>query len=387
MNRTLKRFISMLLTSTLLSAFTLSATASTDAKTLAPEAQTYINFSLGDENSSVDSIIPVQDTHGQEYAQFILTQADGEITGYMILCTLDDISTLLESGTGVASAAFAQYIAEKCTTDNPLIYVFPGTFIVKQSDNTYISVTEQTLEGTAISSLDSINDDTVAQIHQINETVDSKQPRLTEVSSLRNWKQGSFVPVIRNNTTKWYGCHQYWLYQYNFTTEAVSDTACGVAAASNAFHYLATNKSGKSKLFTKSSMSENSFASFMWEVGSYITPSPIGVFTTDMMASGAKSYAASKGVSLSTNKISMGSWTNAYSGVRSALSNDCPVLMLTSVSPVPNLKWHWVTITRLYMDNSNYAIVSTSNWADQKEVNFTLWYNTSMANTGLIYFS
>lgn len=71
--------------------------------------------------------------------------------------------------------------------------------------------------------------------------------------------------------------------------------------------------------------------------------------------------------------------------MRTGLNAESPVLVLNWNSPIADLDWHWVTVTKIYGDNVSMYMV-TSNWGERETYDFNTWVNGSSVYKGTIYF-
>jgi len=166
-----------------------------------------------------------------------------------------------------------------------------------------------------------------------------------------------------------------------------ANRSCGVTAAANVMYYMATHISGKSALYNQTgSLTKAKFNAFQRSVYDYLNPSIIGVPTLNSMINGVVDYAASRGVTL-TPITSPASWThsNVLNYMRTGLNAESPVLVLNWNSPIADLDWHWVTVTKIYGDNVSMYMV-TSNWGERETYDFNTWVNGSSVYKGTIYF-
>lgn len=272
-------------------------------------------------------------------------------------------------------------VTKTAGNSDAMIYEFPSAFIAK-IDGSYFKIC---ING----ELEEIKDtseykSTIVSFLSKNVPSSNMTQATTVYGSLTNWDSGKFVPVSVSGGY-YYGGYQGWL-----TDEGVSkfyaDRSCGVTAASNMFHYIAKNVSGKSKLYDKSGITKSNFSSFQKDVYGYISPAIWGIPTLETMISRVEAFASAKGVSLKATKSSA-SWTktNVRTYVGSGLNKQSPVLLLTWNSPIPDLSMHWVTVTRLYNSGSGVKMV-TSNWAEKQIYDFSTWVNGSSLYKGVIYF-
>ncbi|WP_425515999.1 RHS repeat-associated core domain-containing protein [Ligaoa zhengdingensis] len=205
-----------------------------------------------------------------------------------------------------------------------------------------------------------------------------------------------------------YGGTQNW-----FGQQWQVNSGCGTVAAANMLAYMALNDDQFSALYTYPDLTYDSYKSYQNDIIRYVTPLSItrledehgniidgfggmGIWFPSALASGAKSYAISKGATLKShirNNV-MTSFHSATNFIRNALSNDRPVGMVTLLNP--SLKFddgksydrHWVTITSINQSKGHdeYDTLTVSSWNTDYTIdwNTTFWLNTPYV--GLIYF-
>jgi len=167
-----------------------------------------------------------------------------------------------------------------------------------------------------------------------------------------------------------------------FTTYA--NRSCGVTAASNMMQYMSEHVSGKSNLYTQSTM--YGFSDYQKDVYDYLDPAIYGIPGINTMIDRVKAFATSEGVDLD-EVLSNETWneTNVRNYIASGLNSENPVLLITWDSIIPDLETHWVTVTKLYGSYGNTTMV-TSNWAEKEEYDFSLWVSAGSMYGGVIYF-
>lgn len=332
--------------------------------------------------TSEEQWILLKDMLGTDYAYFVpLLDIDGTIAGYSVISFIGGGARTLVSAAGENAAALTTNVIKTASDSDAMIYEFPNAFIAKMDDSYFkICLTGELEEIKDTNEYES----TTVNFLSKNAPSTNMTQATTVYGTLTNWDSGKFVPVSISGGY-YYGGFQGWL-----TDEGVSqfyaNRSCGVTAASNMFHYMAKNVSGKSKLYDKPGITKANFSSFQRDVYDYISPAVWGVPTLDTMISRVESFASAKGVSLKATKSSA-SWTetNVRNYVAGGLNKQSPVLLLTWNSPIPDLSMHWITVTRLYDSGSGTKMV-TSNWAEMQTYDFSTWVNGSSVYKGVIYF-
>ena len=165
---------------------------------------------------------------------------------------------------------------------------------------------------------------------------------------------------------------------------------CGPTTASNLFVQLARSDPHFASLCPYDPATQAGFLSLMEEVWRYITPTLMGVNTTDLFVRGAVRYAAERGVTLRPrvleipllaanrpDKKALGAF------MEDAFGENLPVAFLNLCNGgVGNLeKWHWVTMVSINRDTL---------WAeicDQGEkfaIDLALWLRATTRNGGFV---
>jgi hypothetical protein len=304
------------------------------------------------------------------------------LCGYSVVSSVNDNNRELVSAVGPDATDYATMIL-KCLSSKKgeLIYEFPESFFIKKGKTYYHIDGSGTL--VKVKNIKDYEKNGVAK-HLSKKSPPVSAFGTTTYGQLAHWQQGQFIPIIDAGIT-YYGGSQDWL-----TNEGVSQSwvnrSCGVTAASNMMYYLSKYKSGKSKLYSGTWITKRIFSQHQKDVYGYVNPTIIGIPSLENMVSKVKSFALAKGVGL-TDVRSSASWneTNVRNYVSAGLRSECPVLLLTYNSKIPELKYHWVTVTRLYNDGSSTKMV-TSNWSSQVIYDFSTWANMGSAYSAVIYF-
>lgn len=211
--------------------------------------------------------------------------------------------------------------------------------------------------------------------------------------SLINWESGKFVPVVDVATGRaYYGGHQRWLLDEG-VSKFYSDRSCGVTAITNMLVYLAQNSPEKVSLIGNNvtninslSIKKSDYSAIQKSVYNRIMPAIWGVPTVNTITSRVQNYATIRGVTLKVVKYSkIWSEGNVKAFIANALNKNRPVLLLTWNSVIPDLKLHWVTVTRLYETETGTKMV-TSNWGNMQTYDFNVWVNGSSLHRGVVYF-
>ncbi|GHV33266.1 hypothetical protein FACS18949_06730 [Clostridia bacterium] len=329
--------------------------------------------------------IPLFDTTGIQYAFFVpLTDELANIVGYSIVSDIYGKNTILATCEGSGGAIMANNVLtvfENRGTDEIIAYEFPDAFFIGNS-NGYEKIN---LVGAPVPVADISEFETnTVELLSVPTSPFQTFAISTVYAFLAHWDYGGFVPVYDSDGT-YYGGFQGWL-----ADEGVSsfwaDRSCGVTAAANALYYMSQYVSGKSSLYTKSNISKASFSQFQKQLYDYsLSPAIWGIPNLSTMKAKVESWASYRGVSLSGH-LDSSTWntTNVKNYIVAGLNSERPVLLETWNSPVSDLAFHWVTVTRIYKDGTDKIL--TSNWAGKTEYDFATWCNGSSAYKAVLYF-
>jgi hypothetical protein len=343
-----------------------------------------LNYNVDEKhNIKIDgNFIPLETISGERYA-FLIPLVNGrQFIGYMVMGAVDGNYLMLELS--FSDPKFTNHIIEE-SQKNTIIYKFPSGFITKE-DNEYFLISHN-LKKHNISH--SISDYSTAVIHMLTERneFDFQPSSLYESVGLTNWQ--NFTPVYFGTTT-YYGGYQDWLgpNYYGFVSQFWADRSCGVTAAANAAYHMSVYKSGMGNLYNRTSLSRYQFTLHMYDVYEYISPAIYGIPDINTMASRFKAFASSRNVNLNGVFWNV-PWNivNVSNYIKSGLSINSPVLLVTWNTSIPDLAYHWVTITRYHRTDAGDRYFTASNWASRRVYNLDVWVNESGLYRGVIYFN
>ena len=213
---------------------------------------------------------------------------------------------------------------------------------------------------------------------------DESNSNITIYASLKSWDTGAFVPISDSGGI-YYGGYQGWLTDENIS-KFWADRSCGLTAAANMFYYMAKNVSGKSALYTKTDITKASFSAFQKELYDHsLSPAVYGIPGSSTMKRKVEKWASSRNVPLTAHPFK-GAWsvTNVRNHIIAGLNAERPVLLQTWNSTIPNLSWHWVTVTRIYRDGTDKIL--TSNWGGKEVYDFETWCKGPGIYKSVLYF-
>ena len=213
---------------------------------------------------------------------------------------------------------------------------------------------------------------------------DETNANITIYASLKNWDTGAFVPVSDSRGV-YYGGYQGWLTDENIS-KFWANRSCGVTAAANMLYYIAQNISGKSELYTKSDITKASFSAYQRQIYDHsLSPAVYGIPGSSSMKRKVENWASSRNVPL-TGRQFKEPWnvTSVRNYIVEGLNAERPVLLQTWYSPIPELAWHWVTVTRIYNDGTDKIL--TSNWGRKVVYDFETWCKSPGIYKSILYF-
>ena len=183
---------------------------------------------------------------------------------------------------------------------------------------------------------------------------------------------------IFDSEVAYYGGNQHW-----FPKKAHQLSGCGPVAAANITAYLSQTFPNKfNNLYPyKGIFNKKDFVEHMIEIRKYVRPGIFGLTSVQQFSDSVLSFSQSRGVSLiphilEGNSISM---NEAINFISQALCQKLPVAILVlkhSVKELEDYTWHWMTITRLWLNpqnNKHYITVST--YGERREIDLDLLWN------------
>ncbi len=213
---------------------------------------------------------------------------------------------------------------------------------------------------------------------------------------LRRWREGEFVPAP-DALGSHYGVFQQWMAEPQLGNRKLGPMAtgqsCAMAAAVNTAAYLSAKKETAGLLATDDTPSADKLAltRLMREFFDRFSPKPWGVPLASLVARPFVKWAAERGVFLRARQLEQplvkGQKAKevAMRFIEKGLSLDTPVLMVNWLTYTPELRWHWVTITRAYYEEGeNY--ITVSNWGQQRTYSFDKLYQNRTSYRAFVYF-
>ena len=385
MKKTMSMLLALILVFSLCCpAYAASDTAKNDA--LASAVQDVVTREHGDMVvASRADWLPLEDVSGTAYAYFIPLKSGDSINGYSVISHVGRSNKILKTASGPVSSDLASAII-RTAADNDvarIIYEFPNSFLAEKNSSYYKICTSGALE---LVNAEDYNKTNAAYFTSASAASQNQTREEITYGELDDRTVGSFIPIPDSNGGYYYGGYQGWLTEQG-VSQFYANRSCGVTAAANVMYYMATHVSGKSALYNQTgSLTKAKFNTFQKSVYNYLNPSIIGVPTLNAMINGVVDYAESRNVTL-TPITSPASWThsNVRNYMSAGLNAESPVLVLNWNSPIADLDWHWVTVTKLYGDNVSMYMV-TSNWGERETYDFNTWVDGSSVYKGTIYF-
>lgn len=364
-------------------------------------AQVNIDAFISDEITyQADTIYPsedfisVFDLYGNVFAYLVpLNKIDEGEIGYIIVGALRDGFTSYSTNLNPESI---QYIRDVMSEDSnsSLIMIPPFTMMVKMGEKYYdISSKEDMVDVTSSISgyeLDYVEEYSIIRKEERKEDIrnildmSEKEIETYENRALGATLRGEANFVNINGT--FYGCNQEWTQDYKAN-------GCGPAAAANVLYYMSDQKSSCSSLYPYSTISKTNFTNYLEDVCDYLDPSMIGMMSYSQWATKVKSFANTKGVSLSYKSYPFSySQENCEQFIFNGLRANSPVATLnarlgSSRVSIDGLNYHWITVTK-FNSTSAGSQITFSTWGERESFNFDTYYAyaSTATNSGLVYF-
>lgn len=193
--------------------------------------------------------------------------------------------------------------------------------------------------------------------------------------------------------TPTFGCDQSW-----YPSWWKRQSGCGPSTAANQFAYLANQiKELENLSQVKAPFEKNSFVNHMQTIWRYITPGMGGTNSTKKFVDGALEYFQAVNLELTPFVFDVSpiatrskdeNLEKAADFLQSGLKANCPIAFLNlDNGKVENLhRWHWVTIVQADFDKDK-IFVTVSDEGVKKVLDFSLWFQTTTKEGGLVYFS
>lgn len=193
---------------------------------------------------------------------------------------------------------------------------------------------------------------------------------------------------IKDNTTNqlFYGCNQDW-----YPKARQRRAGCGPSVFSNILLYLFYENYG-----TEMGIYKENAMQLMDDIWEYVTPTLLGVYSTEIFVKGALAYADEKGIDLAYAVFDITEGKNFRPDleeivrfIQSGLKQGVPVAFLNLCSgSAKNVdRWHWMTLVSLERQALNDVIfVKFIDNGEIKETDLKVWYDTTTLGGGLVYF-
>lgn len=182
------------------------------------------------------------------------------------------------------------------------------------------------------------------------------------------------------------GCNQEWYFGARQRR-----SGCGPTVFSNILLYLFHEVYAKNACVYK----EDALA-LMEEVWQYITPTLLGVYSTEIFIRGALEYGQEKGMDYEYALLGVGGEHSCKSAleetvrfVKIGLARGVPVAFLNLCSGrAKNIdRWHWMTVISLEEDRDADGIkMGILDNGERKETDLKVWYDTTAMGGGFVYF-
>ena len=190
------------------------------------------------------------------------------------------------------------------------------------------------------------------------------------------------------NIEGFFGGDQQW-FEDILNSNYLTKKGCSVIAMTNYFIYIANTKREYAKLVPENLLgkriTKTEYIKFADMLSTFLKPKIYGVPFLFPMNNGIRKYAKKNGMSLVAQNYNF-TWKirNIVTYIIGAIANGYPVLMLTLNHKNPDVKFHWVTITSIYYDDS--WKIECSNWGTKRVYDLEKWFKEKSLYKGLIYY-
>lgn len=148
-----------------------------------------------------------------------------------------------------------------------------------------------------------------------------------------------------------YGGRQSW-FEERMNDHYGAMRGCGMVAIINQLAALASYDPRAKALLPESGLPStiDDYVKWVYEMKPYLWPTLIGIPFGFILRRGANRYAKSKGIRLKWSCLrGVKSKDKELAFIHRALANGVPVAEVLWWSPLPELRWHWISITGIQM--------------------------------------
>ena len=208
---------------------------------------------------------------------------------------------------------------------------------------------------------------------------------------MRSVSNPSLFEVVDTRTGKtYYGCNQEW-----YPTYLQRRSGCGPSVTSNIVLYLSRTRR-LAPGFQRDCGSKEKCVAVLTEMWSAVTPTWLGIPSTQVFADAVLSYLRAHNVDAQVKifdvpdhkrpRVSIDEMVNF---IGAALEQNIPVafLNLCNGNEKTLSAWHWVTITAIeHEQDGSGAIATILDEGEFRTLNLALWYDTTTLGGGFVYF-
>lgn len=203
--------------------------------------------------------------------------------------------------------------------------------------------------------------------------------------SIKSEKKFNFLEIEDSNNI-FYGGHQKWLLDKRNIING-----CGPVAGANILSYLSKKNEKYENLYPYEDFSKESFSKFQRKIYDFIKPSVFGLVNINHFIKKILIYGKSRNIDLDFEKLTFNNknfnYNSCYSFIRNAINRDLPVAAFNlDLRKKFIFKWHWIVITRIYIDENKNIKVVASSWGKRYDIEFMELFNSMKLGGGLVYF-
>ncbi|TGE31753.1 hypothetical protein [Desulfosporosinus sp. Sb-LF] len=207
------------------------------------------------------------------------------------------------------------------------------------------------------------------------------------IRSIQNEDLFIIKDEVAQNT--FYGCDQEW-----YTTEWQRRSGCGPTVVANILYYL--NRTLRGSRTGSLPLTKSEALSLMEEVYQYVTPTPRGIPSTELLYDDVLNYAKVMALNMKLaifnvpkNRVLRPLFHQLILFLDKALCNDTPIAFLNLDNGAEKRldSWHWVTIISLeYVLDGSIAIISILDGGTIKKIDLAQWFFTTTLGGGFVSF-
>lgn len=183
---------------------------------------------------------------------------------------------------------------------------------------------------------------------------------------------------IEGTSSPSYGVHQKWLAAFNKTSIFMANRSCAVSCATNLYLYELQKLSPKA-------ISQRQAVAIMQQIYLALRPRVWGIPFQSTFIRGLKKVPFYPGFQLQVVPLTDQTKEGQLAFIQQGIEADHLIAMITWLSPIQELTYHWVTITGYAMRKDGIYLL-LSNWGKKQWISFDDWFAHQKIYGQLLYF-